>query len=205
MDSYCSEMNTTPLAFMKLAMHTYISKVNNGAEDTFGLVLSNNRATLTDKNTSGSFVNGVFVRMIIDTEKKFSEALEITGDILSKSFRHSDYGGRDSAMIWRNMYKTYKNGLFDLYDSTMLSYLIITPPKKWDIDAEWISNGRFAETLYVILVRNLLSYDVYYEYRTKVLKREDIVVFHQGIEQIIKLGMENPQMSIGEIGEAAIR
>lgn len=205
MDSYCSEMNTTPLAFMKLAMHTYISKVNNGAEDTFGLVLSNNRATLTDKNTSGSFVNGVFVCMIIDTEKKFSEALEITGDILSKSFRHSDYGGRDSAMIWRNMYKTYKNGLFDLYDSTMLSYLIITPPKKRDIDAEWISNGRFAETLYVILVRNLLSYDVYYEYRTKVLKREDIVVFHQGIEQIIKLGMENPQMSIGEIGEAAIR
>lgn len=200
-DSYCAEKNTTPLALIKLAMHIYISKVNNGAEDTMGMVICNNRATLAEKNTSGTFADAVPVRMIIAVDKKIDEALDITGDILSKSFRHSSYGSIRTVMLSR---KFYKRGIFDTYDSTMFTYLIISPVEKWDIDAEWISNGRFAISFYIILVRNLSQYEVYYEYRTKVLKREDIEACHGGIEQIIKLGMENPQLSIGEIIEKLI-
>lgn len=197
-DRYCSENKTTPLALIKLAMHTYISKVNNRAQDTMGLVLCNNRATLAEKNTSGSFVDGVSVRMIIGADKQFDEALGITGELLAKSFRHSICGSFKSVMLSR---KLYKRAVFDRYDSTMISYLMISPTEKWDIDAEWISNGRFSLSLYVIIVRNLLKYDVYYEYRLKVLKSEDIEACHRGIEQIIELGIENPQMTIGEIIE----
>lgn len=197
-DKYCADNNTTPFCLIQLAMRLYLSKVNNGAEDIFYCAICNRRATVADKNTSGSFADGVNIRTVIGAEMKFCDAVTGTGDALSQSFRHANYSSIKSNFLLTGMYKT---ALVDHYISMVVSFIPVLSPDGWEYEAEWISNGRFAMHMYVIIVQKPSdgSYDIYYEYRVKILKQEDIESFHNGMTEILQSGIDNPELTVGEI------
>lgn len=197
-ERYCADNNTSPLFILQLAIRTYLSKTNNGVEDILYITVCNKRATLADKNTSGSLADGVMVRTFISADTKFNDAVTITGEAQAQSFRHANY---DSVKRSIMASRTYKMPLFDGYTAFLFSYIPIIIPEGWNIDVEWISNGRFSLQLYIITVKNPNDggHDIYYEYRTKILNENDIKALHEGISEIIKRGLDNPDMTIGDI------
>ncbi|MHB1151451.1 MAG: condensation domain-containing protein [Eubacteriales bacterium] len=197
-DKYCADNNTTPFCLIQLAMRLYLSKVNNGVEDILYCAICNRRATVADKNTNGSFADGVNIRTVIGADMKFCDAVTSTGDALSQSLRHANYSSIKSNMLLTDM---YKKSLLDSYISMVVSYIPILSPDGWEYEAEWISNGRFAMHMYVIIVQKPSdgSYDIYYEYRVKILKQEHIEAFHNGMLEILKSGINNPDMTVGEM------
>lgn len=197
-DRYCRENRTAPLYIIQLAMRTYLSEINNGAEDAVFVTVCNRRATLADKNTSGSLADGVLVRTLFGSGTRFSDGITLTGEALAQSFRHANYDSIKSLALLHGMYHTR---LLDSYISGVFSFIPVSAPEGWDIDAEWISNGRFATQLYIIIVQNVSEggYDIYYEYRVKILNEENIRALHGGMTEVIKFGLENPEMSLGDI------
>lgn len=197
-DRYCADNNTAPLYVIQLAMRTYLSKINNAAEDILYVTVCNRRATLADKNTSGSLADGVIVRSVIEAGTKFNDAVTRTGEALAQSFRHANYDSIKSIALLTGLYKTR---LFDNYYSLLFSYIPVIAPEGWDIDAEWISNGRFPLHIYIIIVKNPNSggYDIYYEHRTKILKEVHIRALHDGMTEIIKMGLGNSGMIVGDM------
>lgn len=197
-DRYCTENKTVPLYIIQLAMRTYLSKINNDAEDIIYITVCNRRATLADKNTSGSLADGIMVRTIFNADTKFSDAVTQTGEALAQSFRHANYNSIKSLALLNGMYKTR---LLDSYISMAFSYIPVVAPEGWDIDADWISNGRFPLHLYIIIVQNVTEggYDIYYEYRVKTLNEDHIRALHSGMTEIIKKGLDDPEMTVGNI------
>jgi hypothetical protein len=198
MDDYCMEKKTNPLSLIQLAMRTYLSKINNLEEDVVNLTVCGRRATLADKNSSGCLAGFVPVRTIIKADTGFADAVDECSTQLSQSFRHSNYPGIKTLAILHNAYNT---PYMDAYASMLISFLPFLPPDGWDIECEWISNGRFAMFLYVVIVRSPKDngYDIYYEYRIRELNAKQISALHEGLTEIIKIGIDNPEMTIGDI------
>lgn len=83
MDRYCADHNTTPVFVLQNAVRAYAQKKNNGTEDFFFCSICNMRATLADKNTSGTMANGLMVRTMIKAETKYSDSVVLTGEAIS--------------------------------------------------------------------------------------------------------------------------
>lgn len=197
-DDYCMEKKTNALSVIQLALRTYVSKINNMEEDVVNYTVCGRRATLADKNSSGCLCGFVPVRTIIKSDTSFSDAVEECSTQLSQSFRHSNYPSVKTIDI---LVKAYKTPYMDTYTSMLMSFLPFSPPEGWDMDWEWISNGRFAMFLYVVIVRSPKDkgYDIYYEYRTHILNAQHISALHEGMTEILKTGIDNPEMTIGDI------
>lgn len=198
MKSFCDKYNVSPFSMIQLAARTYISKINNGEEDVFYGVVCTRRPTLDDKRTSGTMADMVTVRTIISADTRFRDAVMHTGEAMIQSFRHANF---DSTKTFTLTQQIYKLGVFDGYYSMMFSYLPVMPQEGWECDAEWISNGRFEMPLYIVIAYSLTDggYDIYYEYNTHVYNHSHAEALHQGIIDILKTGLQNPDMTVGEI------
>ena len=74
-------------------------------------------------------------------------------------------------------------------------------PEGVDCEFFGMGTGHFVYGLYVMLIPDLKNggYDVYYEYQTKRITREDILLLHENMLKIVDLGLKDPDITISEL------
>ncbi len=197
-DCFCESEGIPPQSFFLFAVRSYISKINGNTEDLLHSVVCNRRATVADKNTFGCMASGVWLRTIVGGGTTLRDALSYISTSVAQSFRHTHWSSIQATFALQKMYKTF---VFDHYVSFLMSYLGFGPLNGWEYDAQWISNGRFAMGLYCVVMHRPSDggYDVFYEYRTKLMNAEHITALHDGMTEILRLSMENPDSAVSEI------
>ena len=185
---------------IQLAMRIFLAKINNNILDSYFITLCPRRRTLSEKRTGGSFVAPLPWRTVLDENDTFMDGLAKIGENQRWAFRHMDYPYLE--------YRTLQQKLFNYTAAAASSTMMFSwlPFEKntinnWDYEFVGYSIGRYIMVLYTFAMKDVKNgtIKITYQHRTKFISEEDIDRMQEGTEKVLRLAMENPQLTIGEI------
>lgn len=201
MESFCAENRVSLQSLFQLGMRTHLSAVNERAEDVSLLVIVGRRATLADLNSGGSRALAHVMRTILSDDTAFSKALSEVDRCNLRLFHHSDFSTLDEVYMQARMEKiplTYTTHpmLFTFFPKELLKV-----SDGMECEFFGMGTGHFVYGLYVMLIPNVKNggYDIYYEYQTKRITREDILLLHENMLKAIELGINEPDITLGKL------
>ncbi len=198
--SFMKENGVSGECLVQLAMRLHVSKINNRHNDTYFIVLCPRRHNLTEKRAGGTLAAPLPWRIVLPEETTFREALAKMAELQFWAFRHMDYPYLEYRALQQKMFNysaaagasTMMFSWFPLEASTM---------NNWEYEFEGYSLGRYIMVLYTFAMKDTHSgcLKLSCMHRTKFVSVEDIEAFHKGTAEALKLGVENPDMTLGEI------
>jgi hypothetical protein len=203
MEKFCNEQKIPLQSLFLLGMRTHLSKVNALTDDVSFFITVGRRSTLADRNSGGSRVLAHILRTVIEKETTFSEALSLVGQTQMKLFRHADYSSlremfKIAATDKRFVYFTSVPMLFTFFPREA-----VTLPENMKVRFFGLGTGHFVYSQYTMIMPNFFDggYDCYYEYQTRSINEDDVLLMHKNIVKSILAGIENPERTIGDILE----
>lgn len=185
---------------VQLALRLHVSKINNRHNDTYFIVLCPRRRTVAEKRAGGTLAAPLPWRIVLPEETTFREALEKMSEVQFWAFKHMDYPYLEYRELQREMFNysaaagasTMMFSWFPLEANTM---------NNWEYEFEGYSLGRYIMVLYSFAMKDTHSgcLKLSCMHRTKFVSVEDIEALHIGTANALKLGIENPDMTLGEI------
>ena len=185
---------------VQLAMRLHVSKINNRHNDTYFIVLCPRRRSLAEKRAGGTLAAPLPQRIVLPENTTFREALEKMAEVQFWAFKHMDYPYLEYRTLQQKMYNysaaagasTMMFSWFPLEAGSM---------NKWEYEFEGYSLGRYIMVLYTFAMKDFHSgcLKLSCMHRTKFVSVDDIEKFHKGTANALKLGVENPDMTLGEI------
>lgn len=197
---FMKENGVSGECLVQLAMRLHVSKINNRHNDTYFIVLCPRRKTVSEKRAGGTLAAPLPQRIVLPENTTFREALEKMAEVQFWAFRHMDYPYLEYRALQQKMYNypaaagasTMMFSWFPLEAGSM---------NKWEYEFEGYSLGRYIMVLYTFAMKDFHSgcLKLSCMHRTKFVSVEDINAFHKGTANALKLGVENPDMTLGEI------
>ena len=197
---FMEENGVSGECLVQLGMRLHVSKINNRHNDTYFIVLCPRRRTLAEKRAGGTLAAPLPQRIVLPENTTFREALEKMAEVQFWAFRHMDYPYLEYRALQQKMYNypaaagasTMMFSWFPLEAGSM---------NKWEYEFEGYSLGRYIMVLYSFAMKDTHSgcLKLSCMHRTKFVSVEDIYSFHRGTANALKLGVENPDMTLGEI------
>lgn len=197
---FMEENGVSGECLVQLGMRLHVSKINNRHNDTYFIVLCPRRRTLAEKRAGGTLAAPLPQRVVLSENTTFREALEKMAEVQFWAFRHMDYPYLEYRALQQKMYNypaaagasTMMFSWFPLEAGSM---------NKWEYEFEGYSLGRYIMVLYSFAMKDTHSgcLKLSCMHRTKFVSVEDIDSFHRGTANALKLGVENPDMTLGEI------
>lgn len=185
---------------VQLAMRLHISKINYRHNDTYFIVLCPRRHNLMEKRAGGTLAAPIPWRVVLPEETTFMDALTKMKEVQYWAFRHMDYPYLEYRDLQQKMYNypaaagasTMMFSWFPLEANTM---------NKWEYEFEGYSMGRYVMVLYSFAMKDIHSGCLKLSclHRTKFVSVDDINSLFDGTHKALKLGVENPNMTLGEI------
>ncbi len=185
---------------VQLAMRLHVSKINNRHNDTYFIVLCPRRRTLAEKRAGGTLAAPLPQRIVLPENTTFREALEKMKEVQFWAFKHMDYPYLEYRALQQKMYNypaaagasTMMFSWFPLEAGSM---------NKWEYEFEGYSLGRYIMVIYTFAMKDFHSgcLKLSCMHRTKFVSVEDVEALHKGTANALKLGIENPDMTIGEM------
>lgn len=200
---FCAENRIPFVCLLMMGLRTYLSKQNNNEPDVSIKTTVARRATLLEKKSGGTRIHFFPCRSIVHPEDTFLEGIEKIQESQNNIFRHANY---DSIKLL-NERGQYYNTQCKGYECMSLTYQPLTMKKNaadiGDIKykCEWYSNGAAASPLYLTVMHRSLDngLDFYFEYQTGVVTDKELNDLYYYLCRIIFKGVENPNMTVGEI------
>ncbi|MGI5898835.1 MAG: condensation domain-containing protein [Christensenellales bacterium] len=198
---FCSKAGAPVQSLIYLGMRTHLSKINEFTPDVTFYININRRATIAEKRMGGCLLHLLPLRTIISEDVTFKEALLQVTDLFFKLIRHSDLPPNQ---VFDVLMKAQNHGYVDSTASMLLSCFpanSLILPEGWKCELRGCSSGVFSYFAYGLVVPNFLAggMDFYYEYRTHNFTENDIIELHKNAMEIIKIGIDNPNITIGEL------
>ena len=201
----CAKKNLSVGGVLMCGLRTALSLFNENAEDVSVRFMVGRRGSLLEKRSGGLRMLFYSLRTIVPASATFREALGIVEARQSDIYEHSSF---DTLEMFQMRHTIENMGGFDqVYDSTAFSYqpYLETPAvneeqRKSSIGV-WYNNDVSVQPLY-LTVRHRPSdkgFEFCFEYRTDTEPVEDLKVFYQKMMDTMLLGIEDPDMTIGEI------
>lgn len=197
---FMKENGVSGECLVQLGMRLHVSKINNRHNDTYFIVLCPRRRTLAEKRAGGTLAAPLPQRIVLPETTTFREALEKMAEVQFWAFKHMDYPYLEYRALQQKMYNypaaagasTMMFSWFPLEAGSM---------NKWEYEFEGYSLGRYIMVLYSFAMKDAHSgcLKLSCMHRTKFVSVEDIESFHRGTANALKLGVENPDMTLGEI------
>lgn len=198
--SFMTENGVSGECLVQLAMRLHVSKINNRHLDTYFIVLCPRRKTPREKRAGGTLASPLPQRIALSEDITFRQALEKMSEVQFRAFMHMDYPYLEYRELQQKMYNypaaagasTMMFSWFPLEADSMSS---------WKYEFEGYSLGRYIMVLYTFAMKDTYSgcLKLSCMHRTKFVSCEDIEALHRGTAAALKLGTENPDMTIGEI------
>lgn len=197
---FMKENNVGGECLVQLAMRLHVSKVNNRHNDTYFIVLCPRRRNLKEKRAGGTLAVPLPWRVVLPEETTFRDALKKMADVQFWAFSHMNYPYLEYRKLQRDMYNypaaagasTMMFSWFPLEAGTM---------NNWDYQFEGYNLGRYIMVIYTFAMKDAATgcLKLSCMHRTKYVTVEEAEALHLGAEKALKLGVENPDMTLGEI------
>lgn len=197
---FMKENNVGGECLVQLAMRLHVSKVNNRHNDTYFIVLCPRRRNLKEKRAGGTLAVPLPWRVVLPEETTFRDALKKMADVQFWAFSHMNYPYLEYRKLQRDMYNypaaagasTMMFSWFPLEAGTM---------NNWDYQFEGYNLGRYIMVIYTFAMKDSATgcLKLSCMHRTKYVTVEEAKALHLGAEKALKLGIENPDMTLGEI------
>lgn len=201
---FCEEHHISMVCLLMMGLRTYLQKVN-GNDDVSITTTIARRATLKEKKSGGTRIHCFPFRTIVGEDVTFLEALQLIRDEQNQFFRHANYDP-SAYYAYRSKYYGLKSG--QTYEPMSLTYQPLTMKDKGldrlgniQYKSAWYSNGACAHALYLTVMHraedNGLNFN--FEHQTGVVTYQDLEYFYYYICRIIFRGIENPQITVGDL------
>ena len=204
---FCSKHHVSMVCLLMMGLRTYLQKVNGNDDVSVNTTVAR-RATLSEKRCGGTRIHCFPFRTIVDKGETFMEGLMKIRDGQNQIFRHANYDPT-AYYAFRNKHYKLKSG--QTYEPLSLTYQPLTLKDKGldrlqDIryKSAWYSNGAAAHALYLTVMHraedNGLNFN--FEHQTGVVTYHNLEYLYYYLCRILFKGIENPDMTVGEIIEA---
>lgn len=207
-NALCAEKNLSIFSVISMAVRTGLSCFNDNQEDVSFKMIINRRGTIEEKKSGGLRINFLPMRSIIKPEATFCEAVENISAVQTEMYSHARLSFLETL---KERHKSMsEEAKFDsTYDSFGLSYQPYVPITNIDDDMKnsirtiWYNNGATMIPLYLTVSHRAIDggLDFNFEFRREQQASYDLTVFYKKMEQILTLGTENPDITVGEILE----
>ena len=197
---YCRANSIAPESLFMFALRTHCSSINYRTDDVFMMVTCSKRATVKEKNMSGCLVQPIQVRTIIGEDKTFAEGLKEYTRVRTNLYRHLDYPYIKARDMSREV---YGYNLIQGPACMMLTWL----PIPIDVDMGFKFSfqihdlGAYFTPLYTICSPDPATrgINMNYLYRYKLSSQAQIEKLHENALKVIVAGIENPDITVGEL------
>ncbi len=197
---FCKARSVAPESLMLLAMRTHLSAING--RDPFGmqLLMCSKRIKHKDLRTGGCMAQPLQVLTRIEENMTFKEALDEFLRVRTSLYRHLTYPYTTARDQFREI---YNYSLIQGPAALMFSWLPIpvTEFKDFKFDFRTYNLGRYFSPLYAICYPDPRSEAIamHYMYRVKLITPDDLKALHNNTVKIIEMGINNPEITIGEL------
>ena len=185
---------------VQLAMRLHVSKINNRHNDTYFIVLCPRRRTVSEKRAGGTLAAPIPWRVVLPEETTFREALEKMSEVQFWAFKHMDYPYLEYRALQQKM---YNYSAAAAASTMMFSWFPLEAGSmnNWEYEFEGYSLGRYIMVLYTFAMKDTHTgcLKLSCMHRTKFVSVEDIEALQLGTAKALMLGIENPEMTLGEI------
>ncbi len=197
---FMESTGVSPECLMQLGMRIHVGKINYRQTDTYFVTLCTRRRTYADKRCGGTTAVPLPWLIRMSEETKFGEALDMLKELQGKMYRHMDY----PFIQWRDL----ENELFHYSSAAASSSMMFSwfPLEEgtmsgWDYEFSGYSIGRYVMPLYSYTMKDAHTGNLKFAYlhRTNLISVENIDALHNNTIKALKLGCENPGLTIGEI------
>ena len=203
--NFCEEYHVSLVCLLLMGMRTYFQKVNGHDDVSINNAIAR-RATLKEKKSGGTRIHSFSFRTCFSQDMKFIDAIYAIRDKQNEYFRHANY---DPTAYFAYRVKTYPQPHAGLtYEPISLTYQPLTLKEKGldqlgDIryTTKWYPNGMTPQAVYLTVMHrpedNGLDFN--FEHQVKAFFREELEYFYYYLCKIMFKGVENPDLTIGEI------
>lgn len=181
----CEKLHCSSYTFFLAVYSLYLYKLTNNTSPIIGTPVLN-RTNAKEKHTAGMFISTVPFQIEINPNQTFEEFLQKVNLRQISIFRHQKYPYSFLTNYIKNQFNITEN-LFDV---------VLSVQNAKDNSAEstlpyhtnWIFTGHILETLNIHFydMDNAGHFDIYYDYQTAKLTKQDIINLHFRILSIIK-------------------
>ena len=200
---FCEEYHVSLACLLLMGLRTYFQKMN-GHEDVSINTAIARRATLREKKSGGTRIHSFPFRTIMSEDKTFLEGIYEIRDLQNEYFRHANY---DPVQYFAYRSQKYPHR-GATYEPIALTYQPMTLKEKGLEDlgdikykTKWYPNGATTQAAYLTVMHrpedNGLDFN--FEHQIKAVSREDLEFLYYYLCKIMFKGVENPNLSIGEI------
>ena len=202
---FCLNHNLSITNLLLLGLRTYLSKQNGGQEDISIQNFISRRSTRDEWTSGGSRTIMFPCRTVISPDTTFMEAAYIIQNTQNGVYMHAGY---DPAFIYEEIKKRYKTPKDTTYESCYLTYqpMPVKPEnpflKEIPMHNRWFANGAATKKMYLTVTHTPeggLNFS--YHYQVADLGEKDMELLHYYLMRIIFRGIENSDMTVGEIIE----
>ncbi len=197
---FCKARSVAPESLLLLGMRTHLSWLNGRDPYGFQLLMCSKRIKRADIKTAGCMAQPIQVRTVINEDMTFSEALDEFLHVRTSLYKHLSYPYITARDQFREM---YNYSMIQGPAALMFSWLPIpvTEFKDFKFDFKTFNLGRYFSPLYAICYPDPQSESVilHYMYRVKLITPEHLEAFHENTLKVIEKGIENPDITIGEL------
>lgn len=202
---FCRKNSIAPESLFMLGLRIHCSAINYRTPDVFMMATCSKRATLKEKNMSGCLVQPVQVRTIIPETATFMEGLHEYTSVRTQLYRHTDYPYITARDVSREM---YNYSLIQGPACMMFSWIPIPTDldgfmggQKVNFDFRTYDLGRYFTPLYTICSPDPKDngLNLNYMYRVKLSTKEQIEALHRDALRTIFTGIDNPDITVGEL------
>ena len=200
---FCEEYHVSLACLLLMGLRTYFQKMNGHDDVSINTAIAR-RATLREKKSGGTRIHSFPFRTIISEDKTFLEGVYAIRDLQNEYFRHANY---DPVQYFAYRSRKYPHR-GATYEPIALTYQPMTLKEKGlddlgDIQykTKWYPNGATTQAAYLTVMHrpedNGLDFN--FEHQIKAVSREDLEFLYYYLCKIMFKGVENPNLSIGEI------
>lgn len=200
---YCLNNNVSMTNLLLMGLRTYLSKANDGQTDISIRNFVSRRSTKLESYSGGSRTQWFPCRTIIDMDTEFLDGIYIIQDFQNKVYRHSNY---DQAALAEKFAKKFNQPPHTTYEGILLTYqplpVRLQNPNLKGVPNKsmWLSNGTAVQKLYLTVTHSPDSgLNFFFKYQQAELSRDDVERVYYYLMKIIFMGVEHPELTIGEI------
>lgn len=202
---FCLTHNLSITNLLLLGLRTYLSKQNGGQEDISIQNFISRRSTKDEWTSGGSRTIMFPCRTVISPDTTFMEAAYIIQNTQNGIYMHAGY---DPALIYEEIKKRYETPKDTTYESCYLTYqpMPVKPEnpflKEIPMHNRWFANGAATKKMYLTVTHTPEGgMNFSYHYQVADLGEKDMELLHYYLMRIIFRGIENSDMTVGEIIE----
>ncbi|MCR5041178.1 MAG: hypothetical protein K6C36_03635 [Clostridia bacterium] len=203
----CREKSLSIPCVLMLGLRTALSAFNKNQTDVSFKFMINRRGSILQKKSGGNRWHFYTLRTNIEPDLTFREAVDAVEDAQRTVFRHCNFATLEMYQIKHMAMKT--GDINHTYDTMTFSYHApLEVPAESDevrstMEGVWYNNDFSAQNLYLTVKHRAgdNGFEFIFEYRTFEDSRADLEILYPKIVEAIMTGVENPDVTVGEILE----